>query len=50
MGAALQLHQDKEELVREGGPMLHKSPPPPPGLFWGVNHVQSGWWLMGGSS
>lgn len=28
VGDALQLHKDKEEFVRVGGPKLHKSPPP----------------------
>lgn len=44
MGAALQLHKDKEELVRGNGPMLHKSPPPPRFVLGGLIHVQSGSW------
>lgn len=45
---ALQLHKDKEEFVRVGGPKLHKSPPPR-FVLGGVNGVQSGWWLMDGA-
>lgn len=57
MRLVMHCRQGQRRVCAVGGPKLHKSAPPPPrfvlGGVWGgggVNHVQPGWWLMGGWS